>query len=103
MATNPLIAVGRFPRSISLINPRQRTGGYMRAISWAAVVIVIIGLGLIQPLAAQTTTGALVGDIVDSSGARLPGVTIKVVSQQTGAARDTISNELGSYRFNALM
>ena len=65
-------------------------------------VISILMFGLAVQASAQSTTGTLVGDIVDASGARLPGVAVKVVNQQTGVSRDTITNELGSYRFNGL-
>ncbi len=51
---------------------------------------------------AQSATGAILGDIVDTTGARLPAAQIKLVNQQSGAARELISNELGSFRFNAL-
>ena len=65
-------------------------------------VISILMFGLAVQASAQSTTGTLVGDIVDASGARLPGVAVKVLNQQTGVPRDTITNELGSYRFNGL-
>ena len=47
-----------------------------------------------HPLA-QTTSGNLAGSITDSTNARLPGVGVKAVSQQTGTVREAITNELG--------
>src|SRR5688572_31619317 len=72
--------------------------GMFRGLSAALLVVLIAA-----PAVAQTTNGALIGDVTDSSGARLPGVTVRALSQQTGATRETVTNELGSYRFNALM
>jgi hypothetical protein len=56
-------------------------------------VISILVFGLAVQARAQSTTGTLVGDIVDATGARLPGVAVKVINQQTGVPRDTISND----------
>src|SRR5689334_14166714 len=64
------------------------------------VVLLVCCLAL--PASAQTTTGNLTGDVTDPSGARLPGVEVKVTSQQTGTTRDTITNEFGTYRLSAL-
>jgi len=51
---------------------------------------------------AQTTSGSILGDVTDATGARLPGVTVKLLNQSTGAARETLTSEVGSYRFDAL-
>jgi len=67
----------------------------------AAVLVVLISLLPITSYA-QSASGAILGDIVDTTGGRLPAATVKVVSQQTGLAREMISSEVGSYRFNAL-
>ncbi len=64
--------------------------------------VVLLAFCLSLPVAAQTTTGNLTGDITDPSGARLPGVAVKATSQQTGTTRETITNEFGTYRLTAL-
>ena len=43
-----------------------------------------------------------IGDVMDATGARLPGATIQLFNQGTGATRQALTNEVGSYRFNAL-
>lgn len=70
-------------------------------IRWAVMALSI--LALVAPaVQAQTITGSILGDITDASGARLPGAGVKLVSQSTGATRETVSDEVGSYRFDAL-
>lgn len=51
---------------------------------------------------AQTTTGTILGEVRDSTGGRLPGVTVSIVNQANGATRETVTDELGTYRFTAL-
>ena len=51
---------------------------------------------------AQTSKGFIVGNITDPNGAAVPGVTIKATNTATGTTRETISQEDGSYRFDAV-
>ena len=48
-------------------------------------------------LSAQQTTATLTGNVTDATGASVAGVIIKATNQETNAARETISNEQGSY------
>ena len=52
--------------------------------------------------AAQTATGTILGDVKDSTGGALPGATITAANQANGAARQTVADALGTYRFTAL-
>ena len=49
----------------------------------------------------QSTT-AIFGTIKDVSGAVLPGVNVTVRNEETGAVRETITNELGYYSVQSL-
>ena len=51
---------------------------------------------------AQTTTGTILGDVKDSTGGSLPGVTVTAVNQANGLTREAVTDELGSYRFSAM-
>jgi hypothetical protein len=51
---------------------------------------------------AQTTTGTILGEVKDASGARMPGVTVTVTNQENGAVREGISDATGSFSFPAL-
>ena len=50
----------------------------------------------------QSTTGSILGDIIDSSGAVLPGVTVTVTQATTGAIREVATNGVGAYRVTGL-
>src|SRR5713226_7603328 len=56
-------------------------------------------LSLLAPAFGQEVTGALVGVIRDSSGSTVPGASLILISQDTDAQRQTISDEAGSYQF----
>jgi hypothetical protein len=53
-------------------------------------------------LAAQLDTGAIVGTVVDGSGAVLPGVTVTATQEATGVTLTTVTNAAGQYIFPAL-
>src|SRR5258708_22318277 len=48
------------------------------------------------------TLGTITGEVKDSTGAVLPGVTVTVVNKGTNATRATSSNEVGLFDFPAL-
>ena len=48
-------------------------------------------------LIAQSEKAQVTGTVVDSSGARVPGVDITLTNTATGESRATASNETGSY------
>jgi hypothetical protein len=56
---------------------------------------------LCAPGIAQTL-GTITGEVKDSTGAIVPGVTVTVVNKDTNATRTTASNEVGLYEFPAL-
>ena len=51
---------------------------------------------------AQGSAGAITGIVRDSSGATVPGATVRVVNEATGAAREIVTNEAGAYRAETL-
>lgn len=51
---------------------------------------------------AQTTTGTILGEVKDSTGGTLPGVTVTAVNQANGLTREAVTDELGGYRFSAM-
>jgi hypothetical protein len=56
---------------------------------------------LCAPCFAQTL-GTISGEVKDSTGGLLPGVTVTVVNKATNATRNTTSNEVGLFDFPAL-
>ena len=66
---------------------------------WAGIILLVAG----QPnLFAQYDTGSLVGVIQDSTGAVLPGATVTVTNQATGAVYTTTSGSAGEYEVPSL-
>ena len=66
---------------------------------------VIVGLLLAAstPVLAQTTTGRILGQVVDPNGEPLPGVTITAASGAVmGGSRTAVSGDTGAFRFAAL-
>ena len=51
---------------------------------------------------AQTTTGGFSGNVVDDSGLVLPGATVTILQEETGAIRNSVTNEVGSFNFAAV-
>src|ERR1700674_2022524 len=63
-------------------------------ITWISVAAVAIGCG--WQAFAQTSAGVK-GVVTDSSGALVPGAEIVVTNLDTGARRQTTTNETGVY------
>jgi len=66
----------------------------------AGVVVVALAAALPTPLLAQSQSagGTIEGTMSDESGAVLPGVTLTIRNQATGIARETASDETGTFR-----
>ena len=62
----------------------------------------LLALSLAQHANAQTTTGGFSGNVVDDSGLVLPGATVAILQQETGALRNTVTNEVGAFNFAAV-
>ena len=68
-----------------------------------AIVALIFSLVIFgAATAAQTSNATLQGIVADTSGAVLPGVTVKLESPSTGLTRDLVTNAAGVYVFNFL-
>ena len=72
-----------------------------RASRWALVVLCVV---LVSPAAAQPPArGSLTGTVADSSGARLPGVTVNVRSETPArAATSAVTDAEGAFRVASL-
>src|SRR5215831_19858204 len=69
----------------------------MRRSLWVALASVL----LCAPAYAQTL-GTITGEVKDSTGAVVPGVTVTVTNKATNATRTTITNAVGLFDFPAL-
>jgi hypothetical protein len=70
----------------------------MRALTFILVaVLAISGSGH-----AQVLYGSLTGNVTDASGGAVPGATIEAVNTGTGIAKQSITDDRGSYQFTDL-
>src|SRR5215472_5305550 len=69
----------------------------------AVCALSFLSLLALAPFAsAQKATGTITGTLTDPSGAAMPGAAVSIVNDRTGAARDTTTNEQGSFSFPEL-
>src|SRR3989449_2228352 len=59
-------------------------------------------LAVFSSALAQTTNATLGGTVSDSTGALIPGVTVRTTNTQTGIVSTSITNETGAYNFPSL-
>src|SRR5262245_53174004 len=67
------------------------------ALALALVLTLVAGAAF-----AQQTESRIIGKVLDSSKAALPGVTITVTSKDTGANRETVTDGDGSFAITNL-
>ena len=53
-------------------------------------------------LKAQTVTGTILGNVLDSSGGAIPNAEIVITNQDTGVVRNTVSTAEGVYNVPSL-
>ena len=76
----------------------------MRLIRAFMVTLVAAGLSLAPlPAFAQAADGRVAGVVRDSSGATVPGATVTVTNDATGASQSTVSADDGSYSVTGLV
>ena len=75
----------------------------IRAVRSLAAIAVFLALG-VPPAYAQGggTTAAITGVVTDTSGAVIPGATVKVKNNATGAEYEAVTSSDGSYTVPAL-
>ena len=65
--------------------------------SWLLVLVMGIVAGSTGAVSAQTVTGTVQGTVTDASGGVLPGVTVTIKNDETGAVREIVTNAVGFY------
>ena len=83
----------------------QRTGVGQHKHEWARLALIFLAcavfmLGASSKMAqAQQESGAIVGTVVDSSGAAVKGATVKVADVERGTTMNATTNDSGGYDF----
>src|SRR5215831_15498715 len=93
-------STGALYRRIERMRPNNIGEAVCRALVAASVAAIV---ALATPAFAQTTTtGQVVGTIVDAQGGVLPGVTVSATSPQLQGTRTAVSDSTGTFRFPTL-
>src|SRR6266704_2813510 len=61
---------------------------------------LIVCVAAPAPIRAQVTTATIYGTVIDSSAARVPGVTVNLTQQETGTVTTKITTETGDFQFD---
>jgi hypothetical protein len=75
-----------------------RSTPFSRARLFAATAVCLVAI----PLYAQSSKGAITGNVVDAAGAKIPGSTVTLLSPATGTSVTVTTNGDGIYRFEGL-
>ena len=75
-----------------------------RRFTRSVVVLVVLAVVTLMatPVAAQSTTGVILGRITDPQGLALPGATVTATNTETGQARTVVTDSEGTYFIGAL-
>jgi hypothetical protein len=65
-------------------------------------VLLLLAVGVPAVAHAQNTSASVSGTIIDPTGGVLPGVQVTCQNIRTGVARETVTNEVGIFRFSDL-
>lgn len=68
-----------------------------RITPFATLLLVIVCIGFSGGALAQTITGRISGTVTDSSGAAVPGVTVKITNEATQQPRSAMTDPNGFY------
>ena len=66
------------------------------------IAVMLLGVILVMPAAAQVGQTEIVGTVADTSGGVLPGVTVTATQVGVGVTRTVVTNGEGRYTFTAL-
>src|SRR4051812_29688284 len=93
--------IGRLSSGRSLLNRLRRYS--CRSLSRISLLTLLL-LTIVVPRAwAQTSsTGALIGDVLDSSGRGIPQAAVNINNQQMAVGRSSISDDNGHFTFPLL-
>jgi hypothetical protein len=74
-----------------------------RRLSILAALAALLAIAGPPAAHAQAVRGTLVGNVTDSSGAAMPGVTVTITDVNTSVGRTAVTNESGNYTFSSLL
>src|SRR5881396_637661 len=89
-------------KSFTKAQPKEKTMRFPMRWILAAMLLgtLIVYVAAPAPIRAQVTTATIYGTVIDSSGARIPGVTVNLTQQETGTVTTKITTETGDFQFD---
>jgi hypothetical protein len=66
------------------------------------VLAVALGVTAVSPARAQVLYGSIVGDVIDATGAAVPGATVTIKHQESSLSRDEVTDGTGHYTFSTV-
>jgi Carboxypeptidase regulatory-like domain/TonB dependent receptor len=90
----------------TLIVSRLRVGSSSAALTKCVLLLALVAiasLSLVSSASAQSTTGSLRGQVLDSSQAAVPQADIAVTNQQTGVVVNATTTSAGTYNISSII
>src|SRR5436309_10688076 len=78
---------------------KMRTNPFVSVLPLAIVLAVLVGL---PALHAQFTTAGLGGNVLDATGAAIPGAKVAISNKDTGLKQETSTDAAGAFLFSTL-
>ena len=66
------------------------------------LISVLLAIGISIPTLAQTSSGRIVGTVLDPSGAIVKGANVSILNERTNREQSTTTGDNGNYAFTAL-
>ena len=83
---------------VSMMSCRRLLRGHL-----GTGLLLLVSFGLLPtPAVGQVLYGSIVGNVTDETRGALPGATVSIVHNESGATRDTVTDSTGGYRFTAV-
>jgi len=80
----------------------MKTAMQVRLLKWFSVVALVVALAGLPSAWAQTVTGAVTGEVTDTTGAVIPNARVVAANTATGVKTETLTNAAGAYTIRFL-
>ena len=75
----------------------------LQRVSLGTGLLLLVSFGALPtPAVGQVLYGSIVGNVTDETRGALPGATVSIVHNESGATRETVTDSMGAYRFTAV-
>jgi hypothetical protein len=82
--------------------PRSLSHGFLRALEWGWLVLLVVALMVPCAMAQLSGKGAITGTVTDKNGAVIPDAVVTATNDATNIATKKTTNDAGNYTFSNL-